>query len=96
MQEQEVKFLTIPALYTMETTMPESMVDSVNDYMDEYKEKEDRKSLASTLVGQIDKGEQLLLDHTDERLTEYNQFICNLGAEYINYFGSSCNTVKGP
>ena len=56
MQEQEVKFLTIPALYTMETTMPESMVDSVNDYMDEYKEKEDRKSLAPTLVGQIDKG----------------------------------------
>jgi hypothetical protein len=96
MQEQEVKTLVLPALYIMETTMPESMIDSVNDYMDEYREKEDRKSLRHNLVGQINKGEQLLLDHTDERLAEYNQFICNLGAEYINHFGSSGNTVKGP
>jgi len=96
MQEQEVKILSLPALYIMETTMPESMIDSVNDYMDEYREKEERESLAPTLVGQINKGEQLLLDHTDERLAEYNHFICNLGAEYINHFGSSGNTVKGP
>ena len=96
MQEQEVKTLVLPALYIMETTMPESMIDSVNDYMDEYREKKDRKSLKHNLVGQINKGEQLLLDHTDERLAEYNQFICNLGAEYINHFGSSGNTVKGP
>jgi len=96
MQEQEVKILSLPALYIMETTMPESMIDSVNDYMDEYREKEERESLAPTLVGQINKGEQLLLDHTDERLAEYNHFICNLGAEYINHFGSSGNRVNGP
>ena len=95
MQEQEVKTLILPALYLMETTMPENMVDSVNDYMDEYRKKKDRKSLKHNLVGQIKKGEQLLLDHTDERLTEYNQFICNLGAEYINQFGKSGNRVSG-
>ena len=51
MQEQEVKTLVLPALYIMETTMPESMIDSVNDYMDEYREKKDRKSLKHNLVG---------------------------------------------
>lgn len=96
MQGQEVKILPLPAVYIMETTMPESMVDSVNDYIDEYRKKEDRESLASTLVGQIDKGEQLLLDHTDKRLAEYTQFISNLGVEYINHYGNSGNKVSGP
>ena len=96
MQEQEVRMMPLPAVYVMETTMPQSMVDPVNDYIDEYRKKEDRKSLAPTLVGQIHQGEQLLLDHTDERLSEYNQFICNLGADYINYYGSAGNKVNGP
>ena len=48
------------------------------------------------MVGQIDKGEQLLLDHTDKRLAEYTQFISNLGVEYINYYGKSGNKVSGP
>jgi len=96
MQGQEVKILPLPAVYIMETTMPKSMVDSVNDYIDEYRKKEDRESLAPTLVGQIDKGEQLLLDHTDKRLAEYTQFISNLGVEYINYYGKSGNKVSGP
>ena len=96
MQEQEVRIMPLPAVYVMETTMPESMVDSVNDYIDEYRKKEDRESLAPTLVGQIDKGEQLLLDHTDKRLVEYTQFISNLGVEYINYYGKSGNKVSGP
>ena len=39
MQGQEVKILPLPAVYIMETTMPESMVDSVNDYIDEYRKK---------------------------------------------------------
>jgi len=96
MQGQEVKILPLPAVYIMETTMPESMVGSVNDYIDEYRKKEDRESLAPTLVGQIDKGEQLLLDHTDKRLAEYTQFISNLGVEYINHYGKSGNKVSGP
>ena len=46
------------------------------------------------MVGQIHKGEQLLLDHKDERMIEYNHFICNLGAEYINHFASSGAGMK--
>ena len=84
----------MPAVYVLETQMPQQMIDDVNDYMDEYRKDKNKKSLAKTLVGQIDKGEQLLLDHNDKRMVEYNSFICNLGAEYINYFGRAGNTVK--
>jgi hypothetical protein len=87
---------TMPSVYVLETQMPQDMIDSVNDYMDEYKHDKNKQSLANTLVGQIDKGEQLLLDHNDKRMVEYNNFICNLGAEYINHFASSGNSVKGP
>lgn len=87
---------SMPAVYVLETQMPQDMIDSVNDYMDEYKHDKNKQSLANTLVGQIDKGEQLLLDHNDKRMVEYNNFICNLGAEYINHFAASGNSLKGP
>jgi hypothetical protein len=74
--------------------MPQSMIDSVNDYMDEYKEKKDKQSLKHSLVGQIDKGEQLLLDHNDDRMVDYNNFICTLGADYINHFAGSGAGMK--
>ena len=89
MTEQQTQMHVMPSVFVLETTMPQSMIDSVNDYMDEYREKKDKQSLKHTLVGQIHKGEQLLLDHEDERMIEYNQFVCNLGAEYINHFASS-------
>ena len=79
----------IPKLYVLESTMPADMIESVNDYMDEYKAKKNKISAKSTLVGQIHKGEQLLLDHKDERMVEYNNLICNLGAEYINHFNAT-------
>ena len=86
----------MPAVYVLETQMPKKMVDDVNDYMDEYREDKNKESLAKTLVGQIDKGEQLLLDHNDKRMVDYNNFICNLGVEYINYFAASGNSIKNP
>ena len=96
MTEGEFQIHTMPAVYVLETQMPKDMIDSVNDYMDEYKHDKNKQSLANTLVGQIDKGEQLLLDHNDKRMVEYNNFICSLGAEYINHFAASGNSVKGP
>jgi hypothetical protein len=96
MTEGEFQIHTMPAVYVLETQMPKDMIDSVNDYMDEYKHDKNKQSLANTLVGQIDKGEQLLLDHNDKRMVEYNNFICSLGVEYINHFAASGNSVKGP
>ena len=96
MTDGEFQIHTMPAVYVLETQMPQDMIDSVNDYMDEYKHDKNKQSLANTLVGQIDKGEQLLLDHNDKRMVDYNNFICGLGAKYINHFSASGNSVKGP
>ena len=90
------KMQVLPAVYVLETQMPQNMIDDVNDYMDEYREDKNKQSLASTLVGQIDKGEQLLLDHNDKRMVEYNNFICSLGAEYINNFVVAGNPLRCP
>ena len=45
----------MPAVYVLETQMPQQMIDDVNDYMDEYRQDKNKESLAKTLVGQIDK-----------------------------------------
>ena len=95
MTEGEFQIHNMPAVYVLETQMPQQMVDNVNDYMDEYRKDKNKESLAKTLVGQIDKGEQLLLDHNDKRMVEYNSFICSLGAEYINHFSRAGNRLKG-
>ena len=95
MTEGEFEIHAMPAVYVLEAQMPQQMIDNVNDYMDEYRKDKHKESLARTLVGQIDKGEQLLLDHNDKRMVEYNNFICSLGAEYINHFAASGNSVKG-
>ena len=96
MTEGKFQIHSMPAVYVLETQMPQDMIDNVNDYMDEYKHDKNKQSLANTLVGQIDKGEQLLLDHNDKRMVEYNNFICSLGVEYINHFAASGNSLKGP
>tara|TARA_R100000234_G_scaffold58967_1_gene35628 strand:- start:9273 stop:9980 length:708 start_codon:yes stop_codon:yes gene_type:complete len=94
MTEGGFQIHTMPAVYVLETQMPQKMIDDVNDYMDEYREDKNKESLAKTLVGQIDKGEQLLLDPNDKRMVEYNHFICQLGAQYINHFSISGNRLK--
>ena len=88
----EVTVHNMPSVFVMETEMPLSMVTNINDYLDEYKETEDKKSLADTLVGQITQGEQLLLDNSDKRIKEYSDFICSLGADYINFFSQNTGT----
>ena len=91
----EVTVHNMPSVYVMETEMPISMVNDLNDYLDEYKEDQDKKSLANTLVGQISQGEQLLMDNEDSRVKEYSEFICSLGADYVNFFfNSTGNKLK--
>ena len=68
MNEHSFQIHNLPAVYVLETQMPQEMIDDVNNYMDEYREYKNKKSLAKTLVGQIHKGEQLLLDHNDKSL----------------------------
>ena len=89
---KEAVIHTVPSLFLMEAWMPDDMVADLNEYLDEYRETADKKSLADTLVGQIHQGEQLLMDHTDERVQAYSNLICNMGAEYINSFCTQTGT----
>ena len=85
----EVTVHNMPSVFVMETEMPISMVNDLNDYLDEYVENQDKKTLADSLVGQISQGEQLLMDNDDPRVKEYSDFICSLGADYINFFSTN-------
>ena len=93
----EVTVHSMPSVFVMETQMPEGMVEDLNKYLDEYVEDENRKSLADTLVGQITQGEQLLMNNADPRLKEYTNFVCGLGADYINFFSQQTGSrLKAP
>ena len=67
----DVNIWTMPAVFVLETRMPEAMVDDLNEYLDELRESEDKESLAGTLVGQIAQGEQLNMDPEHEKVREY-------------------------
>ena len=82
----KVEIHSLPAVFMLETRMPDKMVNDLNEYLDELLEDEERRSLAHTLVGQIHRGEQLNMEPDDERLQEYSKFVTHLGAEYINHF----------
>ena len=93
----EVTVHNMASVFVMQTEMPINMENDINDYLDEYKEDENKKSLADTLVGQIYQGEQLLMDNADPRLIEYTDFVCGLGADYINFFTQQTGTkLKAP
>ena len=88
----KVEIHSLPAVFMLETRMPDKMVNDLNDYLDELLEDEERRSLAHTLVGQIHRGEQLNMEPEDERLQEYSKFVTSLGAEYINNFMNQTGT----
>ena len=89
----EVTVHNMPSVYVMETQMPEGMVEDLNDYLDEYVVDENKKSLSDTLVGQIAQGEQLLMVNDDPRVKEYTDFVCGLGADYINFFSQNTGSM---
>ena len=80
----EVEIHQMPALFLLETQMPEKIVKDLNTYLDDLLEKDDRESLAGTLVGQIHRGEQLNMDPEHELLQDYCQLVTSLGASYVN------------
>ena len=83
-EDIKVEVHPMPALFLMETQMPEKMVKDLNTYLDDLLKQDDRQSLAGTLVGQIHRGEQLNMDPEHELLQEYCQFVTDLGASYVN------------
>ena len=76
----------LPALWLMKTKAPSDMVEDINKYLDNLLKEDERKSQASTLVGQIKKGEQLTVDHTHEDIKELSSVLCMCAKQYIEAF----------
>ena len=63
MSDIQIKMLPLPSVFLMEAEVPDKHVETLNNYLDNLLEDKNRKSAATTLVGQIQHGEQLMLDH---------------------------------
>ena len=64
----EVNIWNMPAVFVLETRMPDGMVEDLNTYLDDLREQDDKESLANSLVGQIAHGEQLNMDPEHEKV----------------------------
>ena len=76
----------MPSVFVMEHDVSPEMVTDLNLYLDNYLKQKKRKSLASTLVGQIQHWQQLLMDHEDKKIVEFSKMLCWLGSHYINEY----------
>ena len=87
-KELNLQIHNLPAAVMMECQLPEKLINDLNNHLDVYKKDKNRKSLSHTLVGQIHQGEQLLMDHTNEQLKDYYNFITAMGVVYLEAFGN--------
>ena len=96
MSDIEIKMLPLPSLFLMEAEVPQKHVDNLNVYLDNLLEDEDRKSAAGTLVGQIQQGEQLMMDHFDPKLEEFRLYTQHMAVQYVsNFFGMTGQQLDG-
>ena len=86
--EQKYELHTLPSVFLLEAWMPDGMVTGLNAYLDELMEQQDRVSHAGTLVGQIGHGQQLTMDHTDDRLADFCQMSSILAIDYLKHFNN--------
>ena len=93
MAEIQFQMHPLPSVYLMELDIPAEFVEACNDYLDELVAQKDKVSAAHTLVGQIKRGEQLVMDHEDSRLAPFSQFLCDMGVAYINQFMAQSGQV---
>ena len=92
MEDIKIQVHSLPAVVMLEAQLPEEIIDSLNNYLDKlYKDKK-RKSLAGTLVGQIHRGQQLLMDHKDPVLEEYYKFITSMAVNYLDVYNNIVGT----
>ena len=93
MAEIQFQMHPLPSVYLMELDIPAEFVEACNDFLDELVTQKEKISAAHTLVGQIKRGEQLVMDHEDSRLAPFSKFLCDMGVAYINQFMSQSGQV---
>ena len=92
MEDIKIQVHSLPAVIMLEAQLPDSMVKSLNKYLDKLYKSKKRKSLAGTLVGQIHRGQQLLMDHKDPILEEYYKFITSMAVNYLDVYNNITGT----
>ena len=95
-KEIAYKMLPLPSVFLMEAEFPYEHVNSLNRYLDDLLFEDTRRTAADTLVGQIQEGEQLRIDHLDERLKEVSDYLQTLGVCYVqNFFEMTGQQLDG-
>ena len=92
MEDIKIQVHSLPAVIMLEAQLPDSMIKSLNKYLNKLYKSKKRKSLAGTLVGQIHRGQQLLMDHQDPILEEYYKFITNMAVNYLDVYNNITGT----
>ncbi len=85
--------LPLPSVFMMEADFPMEHVDTLNTFLDDLLLQEDRVTAADTLVGQIQAGEQLRMDHTHEDLQDVRACLQNLAVHYVGQFFENTGQV---
>ena len=78
--------LPLPSVFMMEADFPMEHVDTLNTFLDDLLLQEDRLTAADTLVGQIQAGEQLRMDHTHKDLQHVRAYLQNIAVHYVSQF----------
>tara|TARA_R110002096_G_scaffold365634_1_gene558966 strand:- start:296 stop:991 length:696 start_codon:yes stop_codon:yes gene_type:complete len=96
MTDIQIKMLPLPSVFLMEAEVPDKHVETLNNYLDNLLEDKNRKSAATTLVGQIQHGEQLMLDHMDSKLEEFRYYLQHMAVTYVtNFFAMTGQQLDG-
>ena len=96
MEPQAYTFHTLPAVFMLETQLPENIVGGLNTYLDKLMVAEGRIDHSGTLVGQIGHGQQLTMDHLCEEMKDFNMMIQGLAMDYVKQFAAaSGNSLQG-
>ena len=93
MSEIQYRMLPLPSVFMMEADFPMEHVDTLNTFLDDLLLKEDRVTAADTLVGQIQAGEQLRMDHTHKDLQDVRACLQNLAVHYVGQFFENTGQV---
>jgi len=83
--------IPLPAVWLMKSKVPWDVVEDINKYLDTLLQDDTRQSQAKTLVGQIRRGEQLVIDHEHPEIKEFASVVCMCSKQYIESFSQRHN-----
>ena len=93
------EMLSLSYSFLLRLKLDDDIVTELNEYLDELQKNKNKKSHAHTLVGQINqhnKSQQLLMDHNNDRCTNFREVCLAVAKQYLlRYNESSGNKVKG-